>query len=227
MRVACSLVLLLGLQVLVPALAGGWCVGGAPPARDPDDDGLNDVQEQFFGTDPNNPDTDGNGILDGDEDFDHDGIPNKDEPIIFSLEAFVDPFAKPPRDYALVIEGTNLFSLRRVLQVDFPFKRHGFRVRRGRKLNRNVRVYLRVTRSEAKALAGAAFKLHGRRDTNLAHLMRMHCQPGPPVLMKSAFVHVKTRLKGVRHDLDYVAIGGSHAPAPNGPAPRPPPRSAA
>src|SRR5947208_15050445 len=96
MRVACSLVLLLGLQVLVPALAGAWCVGGAPPARDPDDDGLNDVQEQFFGTDPNNPDTDGDGILDDDEDFDIAGLPNKDQPILFSLQAVDYPSARPP-----------------------------------------------------------------------------------------------------------------------------------
>ena len=208
MRVACSLVLLLGLQVLVPALAGAWCVGGAPPARDPDDDGLNDVQEQFFGTDPNNPDTDGDGILDGDEDFDMDGIPNKDEPIIFSLEAFDDPFARPPRNFGLVIEGTHLFGLRRQIRVDFPGKRRFFQVRRGGKLNRDVRVYLRVTPKEARALAGVALKAHGPRDTNFVHFMPMHCEPGPPMLMASAFVHLKTRLKGVRHDLQYVAIGG-------------------
>jgi len=207
MRSLRSLVLVLGLA-LIPMVAGAWCVGGAPPAGDPDDDGLNDVQEQFFGTDPNNPDTDGNGIRDGDEDFDHDGIPNEDEPIIFSLEGFVDPFAKPPRDYALVIEGTNLFSLARQLKVDFPDKGRAFRVQRVRKLNREVRVYLRVTRKEARSLAGSAIKLHGHRDTNLIHFMRMHCEPGPPVLMKAAFVHMKTRLKGVRHDFDYVAIGG-------------------
>jgi hypothetical protein len=34
---------------------------------DPDQDGLTNSLEKFYGTDPNNPDTDGNGIKDGDE----------------------------------------------------------------------------------------------------------------------------------------------------------------
>ena len=225
-----SLVFVIGLHLVAPALAGAWCLGGAlpaaspgggvttnySPARDEDDDGLNDVQEAFFGTDPNNPDTDGNGILDGDEDFDHDGIPNKDEPIIFSLEAFDDPFAEPPRDFALVIEGTNLFGLRRQLRVQFPDMRRSFRVRHLGKLNRDVRLYLRLPREDAKLLAGKLFnvrrrqytRIPGRKNTNLVFFMRMHCPATAPMLMKSAFIHVKTRLKGVRYDLDYVAIGG-------------------
>ncbi|TMB45386.1 MAG: hypothetical protein E6J55_05580 [Deltaproteobacteria bacterium] len=109
-----SRVLLAGLLAVVSLVAfrvpaHAWCVGGAPPALDEDNDGLNDIQERFFGTDPNNPDTNGNGILDGDEDADGDGIPNKDEPTIFSLEGFVDPFAARTHNIALVIEGTNLF----------------------------------------------------------------------------------------------------------------------
>jgi len=35
---------------------------------DPDDDGLNNIEEYNGGTDPRNEDSDGNGILDGDED---------------------------------------------------------------------------------------------------------------------------------------------------------------
>src|SRR5262245_58539601 len=31
----------IGLSLLVPSLALAWCVGGAPPARDADGDGLN------------------------------------------------------------------------------------------------------------------------------------------------------------------------------------------
>lgn len=41
---------------------------GAPGAAgnlDPDNDGLTNAEEALFGTDPNNPDTDGDGILDG------------------------------------------------------------------------------------------------------------------------------------------------------------------
>ena len=97
-----SRVFLVGLLAVLPLLAlrvsaHAWCVGGAPPALDEDNDGLNDIQERFFGTDPNNADTNGNGVLDGDEDNDHDGIPNKDEPTIFSLEGFVDPAGRVHR----------------------------------------------------------------------------------------------------------------------------------
>jgi hypothetical protein len=37
------------------------------PVQDPDRDGLTNLQEYQFGTDPNNPDTDGDGLTDGDE----------------------------------------------------------------------------------------------------------------------------------------------------------------
>jgi len=37
------------------------------PNADPDHDGLTNLQEQQYGTDPNNPDTDGDGYKDGDE----------------------------------------------------------------------------------------------------------------------------------------------------------------
>ncbi len=37
------------------------------PAEDPDHDGLTNLQEFQFGTDPNNPDTDGDGLTDGQE----------------------------------------------------------------------------------------------------------------------------------------------------------------
>ncbi|WP_239756460.1 YPDG domain-containing protein, partial [Mammaliicoccus sp. Q-M60] len=47
--------------------------------KDIDGDGVSNEDEKVIGTDPNNPDTDGNGVSDGDEDHDSDGIPNKDE----------------------------------------------------------------------------------------------------------------------------------------------------
>jgi len=40
-------------------------IRGGVQVLDTDDDGLNDVDEFFYGTDPGNPDTDGDGIPDG------------------------------------------------------------------------------------------------------------------------------------------------------------------
>src|SRR5262249_47156818 len=103
-------VLLCVVVLSMPRVVGAWCVGGAPPAMDADGDDLNTLQELFFGTDPNNPDTNGNGVLDSNEDSDGDGVLNKDEPSIFSIEGFVDPFANGANHNAVVIEGTNLFN---------------------------------------------------------------------------------------------------------------------
>lgn len=50
--------------------------GGGGGARDSDNDGLSDRREQALGTDPNNPDTDGDGIRDGRDDSDGDGLPD-------------------------------------------------------------------------------------------------------------------------------------------------------
>lgn len=49
---------------------------------DSDGDGLPDDLEVALGYDPNNPDTDGNGINDGLEDFDNDGLPNVGEVLL-------------------------------------------------------------------------------------------------------------------------------------------------
>ena len=46
---------------------------------DADGDGVNNTDEKKIGTDPLNPDTDGDGTKDGDEDFDKDGKSNADE----------------------------------------------------------------------------------------------------------------------------------------------------
>ncbi|CAN5540718.1 hypothetical protein BH24ACT22_BH24ACT22_13060 [soil metagenome] len=45
-------------------------------ARDTDNDGLTDRRERALGTDPNEPDTDGDGIRDGRDDADGDGLPD-------------------------------------------------------------------------------------------------------------------------------------------------------
>ncbi|CAN5646068.1 hypothetical protein BH24ACT21_BH24ACT21_13680 [soil metagenome] len=55
---------------------GGGGNGGGGGARDSDNDGLSDRREQALGTDPNNPDTDGDGTPDGRDDSDGDGLPD-------------------------------------------------------------------------------------------------------------------------------------------------------
>lgn len=47
--------------------------------QDSDGDGIPDDVEPLLGLDPHNPDTDGNGIRDGDEDYDHDHLTNAQE----------------------------------------------------------------------------------------------------------------------------------------------------
>ena len=54
---------------------------GIPDNEDPDadNDGVNNDDEKAIGTDPLNPDSNGDGIKDGDEDFDKDGKTNAEE----------------------------------------------------------------------------------------------------------------------------------------------------
>lgn len=59
------------------AIAGNDIVDTKNP--DIDNDGINNADEKLIGTDPKNNDSNGDTTLDGDEDFDGDGIPNKDE----------------------------------------------------------------------------------------------------------------------------------------------------
>ena len=47
--------------------------------QDSDGDGVPDIVEEFLGLDPNNPDSDGDGIVDGDEDTDGDGLSDPGE----------------------------------------------------------------------------------------------------------------------------------------------------
>lgn len=55
--------------------------------QDSDGDGIPDDLEPLFGLDPHNPDSDGDGIRDGDEDYDQDGLSNAAE-IAFGLDPF-------------------------------------------------------------------------------------------------------------------------------------------
>ncbi|MEH8032804.1 hypothetical protein [Gallibacterium anatis] len=75
----------IGAAGAIAAGSGGGSGGGSssnnshPSDYDSDHDGVNDADERAAGLDPKNPDTNGDGILDGDEDSDGDGIPNKNE----------------------------------------------------------------------------------------------------------------------------------------------------
>ena len=69
---------------------------GAPDGTDSDDDGLTDVVEHLLKTDPNKVDSDGNGIADGDEDIDANGVPNREEPWIAHFSATPSPESDKP-----------------------------------------------------------------------------------------------------------------------------------
>lgn len=64
-------------ETAVPDDTGGSTTGGATAgAQDTDGDGLTDTREAELAQDPQNPDTDGDGILDGADDADGDGQPD-------------------------------------------------------------------------------------------------------------------------------------------------------
>jgi hypothetical protein len=121
----------------VSVVLGGVTVGGIPvswllshnlnpndplvPMEDPDRDGLTNLQEFQAGTDPNNPDSDGDGLNDGDEvnkyhtnpllaDTDGDGIPdgveiqtgsNPLDPNSYNLAGAILTFSVVPAQFAL------------------------------------------------------------------------------------------------------------------------------
>jgi len=71
-----------GISQTVPTVADGITDTGIillDQGLDSDSDGLTDNIEAAIGLDPNNPDTDNNGVLDGDEDTDGDGLTNLQE----------------------------------------------------------------------------------------------------------------------------------------------------
>ncbi len=72
---------LAGNAIASPVSWQFWIIGQS----DRDHDGVPDNVEVLLGLDPDNPDTDGNGVLDGDEDFDGDGLKNRWE-ILFGYD---------------------------------------------------------------------------------------------------------------------------------------------
>ena len=55
------------LEEMMMGLMGGMMIPGTGPDLDSDNDGLTDVMEEVYGTNKNNPDTDGDGYKDGEE----------------------------------------------------------------------------------------------------------------------------------------------------------------
>jgi hypothetical protein len=64
---------LTGNAIAKPKTWQFWVLG----QQDSDNDGIPDSIEAALGYDPNNPDSNGNGVLDGDEDLDGDGLKNR------------------------------------------------------------------------------------------------------------------------------------------------------
>lgn len=70
------------------------------PGKDSDSDGLTDVEEVLYGSDPHNPDTDGDSYLDGNEVF-HMYNPNGNAPSNLADAGFVRPFSQSGFGYTL------------------------------------------------------------------------------------------------------------------------------
>jgi len=92
-----------------------FTMSGSGLALDDDNDGYTNPQELLMGTDPGNPDTDGDGVLDGDEfsifmlnpklDLDDDGVENEDEFSVYGT----DPF-NPDSDFDGIKDGYEIFT---------------------------------------------------------------------------------------------------------------------
>jgi len=75
--------------------------------QDSDQDGLPDSVELLLGLDPHNPDSDGNGIKDGDEDSDGDGLTNRQEILFGTNPALADSDGDGWNDEAEITAGTD------------------------------------------------------------------------------------------------------------------------
>lgn len=73
--------LIFGMALCFASEKSAWFFEGIP-AWDQDMDGIPDDLESSLGLDPTKQDSDGNGIMDGDEDFDGDGLSNHGEYIM-------------------------------------------------------------------------------------------------------------------------------------------------
>jgi len=208
-----------------PLLA--WCIGapvidGSPivaPVLDTDADGLNNLQEAMAGTDPNNADTDDDGILDADERID--GVRIIDRPSLFSVERFTDPVF-PSRREVVVLEGTNLFPERRRIlgrrSGDFAWanvEESGLRrlVTKRRHSNNQNRVAVTLTRARAQQFLGELpahlfVETADRTRTNSLKLMPMEIDCAEPALMGAALIRLRTRVDGNESTHEYIGIGG-------------------
>jgi len=87
-------------RVWHPSGSSGYYLTEVNPLGDPDQDGVDNLHEFMAGTDPTNPDTDGDGITDGDElfvhytdpkeaDTDGDGLSDLEELFYYGTNAFL------------------------------------------------------------------------------------------------------------------------------------------
>ncbi len=216
------LALLTALAVLAPAALSAWCIGapigpdGLPmvePVLDADGDGLNNLQEAFLGTDPSEPDTDNDGVMDGDEEID--GLRNLDRPSLFSAERYADP-NDPENRQIVVVEGTNLFRSRRRagvawVQVEDTGRRR--LVRQTLRGNNQNRIALRMPNARANRLLGPLpsrlfVRNLGRQTTNRLELMPTDIDCDSPHLMGAALIRLRAEIDGQVRTYEYVGIGG-------------------
>ncbi len=217
-----SAALLLSLSVAATQ-AQGWCIGaplgpdGSPvvaPVLDVDGDGLNSLQEAFVGTDPENPDSDGDGIIDAFEVID--GVRNLDRPSLFSAERYADP-NDPENRQIVVLEGTSLFRSNRQVgaawvNVVDTGRRRLVRQSALRGNNQN-RIALRLPNGRARRFLGDLpstlfVRTFGRRTTNRLELQPMEIDCPSPKLMGAALIRLNAEIDGTIETFEYIGIGG-------------------
>lgn len=214
--------LVLAALLLTPSSLVAWCIGaplgpdGQPmvdPVLDADGDGLNNLQEAFLGTDPDDPDSNGDGVRDGDEQVE--GVRNLDRPSLFSAERYADP-NDPDNRQVVVVEGTNLFRSRRRpgvawLQVEDTGRRR--QVRQTLRGNNQNRIALRLPNARANRLLGPLpsrlfVRNLGRQSTNRLELMPMDIDCPEPHLMGAALIRLHAEIDGTIETFEYIGIGG-------------------